>query len=495
VVVVELLVVVVVVVVVVVELVVVVAKWWWQVGAQPWLPMGGKDKRKGEYAALSSDAEDEEAGSAPPRAGMSSQTRLLIALALNLSYTCAELAAYYSFDSLAMLTDAVHNLSDVVAIVIAYFIEGLKTDTDRGRFTFGVRRAEVLGGVLNGTVLLALCFYIVCDAVPRFIEPPIMEITPSFIAVAAAGVPINIASALLFIGSATQPQHAHAHGPDGKCPSEEQPAGAGNMNLWAVFLHSLGDALTSVGVTIVAVIIYMNGRDVEILAGGCADGVVVVGSLGAAELRALAASGNGTAAFRTMEISCSWTDYLDCGVSVLLSVIISLSVIPLLRQGVPVLLDRSPLSASELDEVRTRLEDVETVLSVDALHVWKPDRTQLVCMVHATIEHGGKRDAAAAGIREAMLKHAGVRHVSVQISEQQRVLGRSLSHGSSPPSSPSRWSSPGGFAMMAAASCECDDCEQPPGAPPPPAGAGAGARAAKWPWSTENASIYSRGAG
>ena len=73
--------------------------------------------------------------------------------------------------------------------------------TQRARYTFGVRRAEVLGGVLNGTVLLALCFYIACDALPRLVQPPVMNVTPVFIAVAAAGVPINIASALLFCGS------------------------------------------------------------------------------------------------------------------------------------------------------------------------------------------------------------------------------------------------------------------------------------------------------
>lgn len=411
--------------------------------------------------------------------GMSSQTRLLIALALNLSYTCAELGAYYSFDSLAMLTDAVHNMSDVVAIIIAYFIEGLKTDTRRGRYTFGVRRAEVLGGVLNGTVLLSLCFYIMCDAVPRFFEPPVMVITPWFIAIAAVGVPINIVSALLFVGSATQPQHAHAHGPDGNCPSDDGGDGGGNMNLWAVFLHSMGDALTSVGVTIVAVIIYTHSRDVEILTGGCADGVVVVGSL--EELDA----GNltGTAVFRTMPISCAWTDFLDCGVSVFLSIVISLSVIPLLKQGAPVLLDCSPPEV-DLSAVQAQLDDVDAVVLVEALHVWRPDRTNLVALVHATIEHGARRDTATDGIRAVLLEHAGVRHTSVQISERNPPVNRNVPGAFGSPVV--NRSAPGAFAMAAAASCACDDCEEPTAGT-----AGGMSGAPKWPWAPEQASVYS----
>ena len=416
--------------------------------------------------------------------GMSSQTRLLIALALNASYTCAELGAYYSFDSLAMLTDAVHNMSDVVAIIIAYFIEGLKTDTNRGRYTFGVRRAEVLGGVLNGTVLLSLCFYIMCDAVPRFIEPPVMVITPWFIAIAAAGVPINIASALLFVGSATQPQHAHAHGPDGNCPSEGgDDSSGGNMNLWAVFLHSMGDALTSVGVTIVAVIIYTHSREVDILAGGCADGVVVIGSLQELDQPASnGTGGRGTAAFSTMPISCGWTDFLDCGVSVFLSIVISLTVIPLLKQGVPVLLDCSP-SDVDLSLVHEQLEEVDTVVSVEALHVWRPDRTTLVALVHATID-GARRDDATASVRAVLLEHAGVRHTSVQISERSPHINRNVP-GSAFGSPVVNRSAPGAFAMAAAASCACDDCEEGPAA------AGGRPGAPRWPWAPELASLYS----
>ena len=95
--------------------------------------------RKQQYRPMPMSGEDD-ALSLPDTdngGSLSAQARLRIALMLNLSYTFAELAAYYSFDSLAMLTDAVHNLSDVVAIVVAYRIEMLKNDPQVRRLQHG----------------------------------------------------------------------------------------------------------------------------------------------------------------------------------------------------------------------------------------------------------------------------------------------------------------------------------------------------------------------
>jgi cation diffusion facilitator family transporter len=336
-----------------------------------------------------------------PSVVLSAEARLIIALILNLAYTVAELGAYYAFDSLTMLTDAVHNLSDVVAIIIAYKIESLKRGGGGGggraaaRLSFGARRAECLGGLLNGVVLLTLCFYIVCDAVPRFFAPPIMQITPIFIVIAAAGVPINIVSALLFVGSAVTPQHAHAHGSDGSCPSAATraaggaaaakgqawkgcgPGIGGNLNLWAVFLHSLGDALTSVGVTCTALLIYAHSRHFSVAAGSCTDGVVLTGSLdglshyGPQERHDGVVTGNvsdegqllvagirwwpqeegGAGQLGIARVTCQFVDFVDPAVSVFLSLLIGWSVLPLLRRSLPVVLDQAP-AAVDLPSLR-----------------------------------------------------------------------------------------------------------------------------------------------
>ncbi len=400
--------------------------------------MGRREKpQHGEYAALSDTEDDPEKHEAQQ---MSAQSRLIIAMVLNLGYTLAELGAYYAFDSLAMLADAVHNLSDVASIVMAYKIEGIKSASDRHRYTFGVKRAEVLGGVLNGTVLLALCLYVICDAVPRLVDPPVLQITPWFIGVALAGVPVNLISACLFCGSAVRPQHAHSHGSgghghshgeDGECPSEAK-GDDGNMNLWAVFLHNLGDALTSVGVTIVAVVLYKYGYNDEeqIIAGGCASGKLVFGSVN--EL----GTGSSCDGIWTETVSCGWTDYLDALVSIFLSAMISLTVIPLLRQGVPVLLDSSPVGIN-LAAVQTALAGLDGVVSVDALHIWQADNSQVVGIVHAEIRHGRCRDKAAIAIRAILSQH-GVACTSVQITEEEEAPHTNLARAISSPSPLSR---------------------------------------------------------
>lgn len=411
-----------------------------------------RERGREDYLQLS-DTEEDDLEKPEARQRLSAQSRLIIALVLNLGYTLAELGAYYAFDSLAMLADAVHNLSDVASIAMAYKIEGIKSASDRNRYTFGVKRAEVLGGVLNGTVLLALCLYVICDAVPRLVDPPALQITRWFIGIAVAGVPVNVISACLFIGSAVRPQHAHSHGSaghghshghshgeDGQCPSE---AGGddGNMNLWAVFLHNLGDALTSVGVTIVAVLLYKHGRDDEelILGGGCASGRLVFGSV--SEL----GSGSSCEVW-TEAVSCGWVDYLDASVSIFLSVMISLTVMPLLRQGVPVLLDSSPVGI-DLGSVQAALARLDGVVSIDALHIWQVDSSRVAGIVHAEIKHGACRDEAAAAIRAVMTQYDVV-NTSVQINEAAAPAS-SASPGIPPGRSPRspRLVEPGSWAM------------------------------------------------
>jgi zinc transporter 1 len=321
------------------------------------------------YAAVSTD-EGGYSGHTARGSHFSTEGRLRTAIALNLAYTLAELWAYYAFDSLAMLADGFHNLSDVASIVIAWYIERLKRSSRRGQYTFGPARAEVLGGVLNGAILVSLSVYIVCDALPRLFHPPVIGATLPFIAVAAAGVPVNLVSACMFIGSAVQPVHAHSHGDGHECTASHA-AMAGNMNLWAIFLHNLGDAMTSIGVTAVALALYWHDRG-EVVTGSCMDGFVLVARN---ETAATAPPGGATewaAGMAYQELRCSWVDFLDPGVSIVLAAVICLTVRPLLRKGVPILLDQAP-SSVDVSALRRQILAVPGVRRVDTLHVWVAD--------------------------------------------------------------------------------------------------------------------------
>ena len=101
--------------------------------------------------------------------------RLTLALGLILGFMVAEVVAGILADSLALLSDAAHMLTDAGAIALALFAAGLARRPARGGFTFGFRRAEILSAQLNGATLVALAVVIVVEGIARIADPPEVE--------------------------------------------------------------------------------------------------------------------------------------------------------------------------------------------------------------------------------------------------------------------------------------------------------------------------------
>jgi len=122
-----------------------------------------------------------------------SQRALGIALALTASYTVVEVVGGILTGSLALLADAVHMLSDNVALGVALFAVWLATRPATPERTYGYKRAEVLAALANGVALVALAIWIFIAAFQRFDDPP--EILGSWmLAIALVGVGVNIAA-------------------------------------------------------------------------------------------------------------------------------------------------------------------------------------------------------------------------------------------------------------------------------------------------------------
>jgi cobalt-zinc-cadmium efflux system protein len=153
-----------------------------------------------------------------------SDRRIVVAIALNLLLTVVEAVAGLMAGSLALLADALHNFSDCGSLIIALVARRIGRLPSDDRRTFGYRRAEIIGALINLTVLVVVGLYLVVEAVARFIRPqPIDGWT--VVAVAGVALVIDIVTAgLLFAMS------------------------RGNLNLRAAYLHNVGDALSSVGV-------------------------------------------------------------------------------------------------------------------------------------------------------------------------------------------------------------------------------------------------------
>ena len=133
--------------------------------------------------------------------------------------------------SLALLSDAFHNLSDSVSIVISYIAQRIATKPETPQRTFGYRRAEILSALLNAGLLIVIALFIVIEAVKRFMHPDHVN-GDIMTVVAVVGLLANFISAgLLHAGS----RHS--------------------LNIKATYLHILADGLSSIGVVITGIIL------------------------------------------------------------------------------------------------------------------------------------------------------------------------------------------------------------------------------------------------
>ena len=150
--------------------------------------------------------------------------RLLITVILNALITVAEIIGGIISGSLALISDALHNLSDAVSVIISYIAIKLKSRDHSPRHTFGFKRAEILAAVINSSVLVAISVYLIYQAVLRFQHPePIKGVMMTI--VASIGLGANIVGTLLLKQDAKT-----------------------SMNIRSSYFHLLSDAVSSVAV-------------------------------------------------------------------------------------------------------------------------------------------------------------------------------------------------------------------------------------------------------
>ena len=161
--------------------------------------------------------------------------RLWAALALILAFMAVEVVAGILADSLALLSDAAHMLTDAAAIALALFAAGLARRPAAGGFTFGYRRAEILSAQVNGATLVALGTVIVVEGIRRLVEPPDVE-GAVVLAVALAGIVVNLAAALVLSGAERR-----------------------SLNVEGAFQHVLTDLFAFVATAIAGVLVLAGG--------------------------------------------------------------------------------------------------------------------------------------------------------------------------------------------------------------------------------------------
>jgi cobalt-zinc-cadmium efflux system protein len=164
-----------------------------------------------------------------------SRRRLAIALFLTAGYMVVEAVGGYLFNSLALLADSGHMLSDVMALGLSWLALQIGQRSPTDRHTFGFKRTEILAALMNGValwVIVALLFY---EAGRRFFHPPQVE-GAGMLIVASAGLAVNFLIAALLFRSRRD-----------------------NLNIRSAFIHVIADALGSAGAILAALVILATG--------------------------------------------------------------------------------------------------------------------------------------------------------------------------------------------------------------------------------------------
>lgn len=165
-----------------------------------------------------------------------SRRALALALALTATFTAVEVAGALYTDSLALLADAVHMLSDNVSIGLALFAVWLAERPPTPERSYGFKRTEVLAALANGVVLVAASVWIFYEALRRLDDPPDV-LGGWMLAIALAGVAVNVVAGAIL-----------------------QRSRSSGLNVEAAFRHVVADLLGSLGVVTAAVVILVTGR-------------------------------------------------------------------------------------------------------------------------------------------------------------------------------------------------------------------------------------------
>ncbi|KAG8219870.1 cation efflux protein [Butyriboletus roseoflavus] len=410
-------------------------------------------------------------------AKLSRSARITLLLAIDVIFFFIELIVGYAVGSLALVADSFHMLNDVMSLIVAlYAIKLSNQSANDSRYSYGWHRAEILAALINGVFLLALCFSISMEALERFFSTPEISNPRLVVIVGFFGLASNIVGLFLFHGATALiclitdltpfiSEHGHTHEHKGSAPSsrpasihvvqdssgdlvatrnrstsysslyghpvatrasllqtaqdiassaftqdsttrssEETPLLAsltedpppassqmsadhvdrahgqghlhGSMNMRALVLHVLGDALGNVGVIATGLVIWLT--------------------------------------------TWKYKFYFDPVISLVITVIIFSSALPLVRSASFILLQGVPPTIS-LDDVRASILSVKGVLSVHELHVWQLSESKIVASVHVMASRNHDFMPVAAEIRKA-LHHHGIHSSTIQPEYHSRSL-------------------------------------------------------------------------
>jgi cobalt-zinc-cadmium efflux system protein len=158
-----------------------------------------------------------------------------IGISINIIFIIAEGIAGYLSNSMALMADAGHNLSDVLTLILSWIAIILSQKQPTLKYTYGFRRSTILAALLNTILLLVAVGFILYETIVRLNRPVVINSTNMMI-IASIGIVVNAFTAWLFMKERSR-----------------------DLNIRSAFMHFLADALVSAGVVVAGVIMKFTG--------------------------------------------------------------------------------------------------------------------------------------------------------------------------------------------------------------------------------------------
>ncbi|CAI5644931.1 putative proton-coupled zinc antiporter SLC30A4 [Oreochromis niloticus] len=319
--------------------------------------------------------------------------RLGIAALLYFLFMTGEIIGGYVSNSLAIMTDALHILADVVGILFSMLALFLTTKPPTKRFTFGLHRLEVVAAVLSVLLIYILTAILLYEAVQRTVKQDFSIDGDAMLITAAVGVAVNIIMGFLLNQGGHLHSHSHGHGHShGPSPasagasssqSAQQQKPHGSLAVRAAFIHALGDLLQSVGVLIAAYIVRFKPE------------------------------------LKLADPICTY----------IFSILVLFTTLRILRDTGVIVLEGVPrhLDTQRIREDLLKLEDVQ---SVDELNVWAltADKTAALVHLQLTPSSANNWEEVQAKARHMLLHTYGLTRCTVQIQTHRQRVARSCTN-------------------------------------------------------------------
>ncbi len=280
--------------------------------------------------------------------------RISIAIFLNLIIVALQIVFGIISHSLALITDAAHNLQDVLSLLIALVAAVWMKKKPTKTMTYGYLRAEALAGFINSGFLIGAIFLIIIASIERFLSPEEIDsvyvILFGFLAFFINAFSAYILGFHFHIGK----EHNHEHEHD--------------MNIAAAYLHLLSDAGISLAVAVGGLVMYFFGV--------------------------------------------YWVDPL---LSVLFSLYILKETIPILKKTYNILMEGVP-SHVDVERIKKLIKSIENVKDIHDIHIWALSSKDLYFTGHITVKEGLSVEDTDLLIKKIseILKGEGINHITIQ---------------------------------------------------------------------------------